>query len=92
MLQDLDAQRAIYSLDRNGFIQLMTLQCAGAPLLGAFLVRDNGDVVVQSDTGMESHLPPPTKDSLEKAPDGKPVSSSRRGEHQFRRCTHQDAP
>ncbi|ABY38218.1 sensor histidine kinase NtrY-like [Brucella suis] len=73
MLQDLDAQRAIYSLDRNGFIQLMTLQVRGRALLGAFLVRDNGDVVVQSDTGMESHLPPPTKDSLEKAPDGKPV-------------------
>ncbi len=73
MLQDLDAQRAIYSLDRNGFVQLMTLQVRGRALLGAFLVRENGDVVVQSDTGMEDRLPPPTKDSLEKAPDGRPV-------------------
>ncbi|MGU3398558.1 ATP-binding protein [Brucellaceae bacterium D45D] len=73
MLQDLDAQRTLYSLDRGGFIELMTLQTRGRGLLGAFLVRENGNVVVKSDTGVESRLPPPTEDALKTAPDGKPV-------------------
>lgn len=61
MLQDLDAQRTIYSLDRGGFVQLMTLQTRGRGLLGAFLVRENGEVVVKSDTGVEERLPPRLK-------------------------------
>ncbi|WP_343314188.1 PAS domain-containing sensor histidine kinase [Brucella sp. BE17] len=73
MLQDLDAQRTLYSLDRGGFIELITLQTRGRGLLGAFLVRENGNVVVKSDTGIESRLPPPTEDALKTAPDGKPV-------------------
>ncbi len=73
MLQDLDAQRTLYSLDRGGFIELMTLQARGRGLLGAFLVRQSGDTVVKSDTGVESRLPRPTEDALATAIDGKPV-------------------
>lgn len=73
MLQELDAQRTLYSLDRGGFIRYMSLQTAGRGLLGAFLVRENGEVVVKSDTGYENRLPPPTDDALKTAADGKPV-------------------
>ncbi|WP_095446721.1 sensor histidine kinase NtrY-like [Ochrobactrum quorumnocens] len=73
MLQELDAQRTLYSLDRGGFIRYMTLQAGGRGLLGAFLVREGGDVVVKSETGVETRLPPPTDDALKTAVDGKPV-------------------
>ncbi|MCX2697110.1 MULTISPECIES: sensor histidine kinase NtrY-like [Ochrobactrum] len=73
MLQELDAQRTLYSLDRGGFIRYMTLQAGGRGLLGAFLVREDGDVVVKSETGVEARLPAPTEDALKTAVDGKPV-------------------
>jgi len=73
MLQELDAQRTLYSLDRGGFIRYMTLQAGGRGLLGAFLVREGGDVIVKSETGVETRLPPPTEDALKTAVDGKPV-------------------
>ncbi len=73
MLQELDAQRTLYSLDRGGFIRYMTLQAGGRGLLGAFLVRKDGTVIVKSETGVETRLPPPTEDALQTASDGKPV-------------------
>nr|WP_183655351.1 PAS domain-containing sensor histidine kinase [Brucella daejeonensis] len=73
MLQDLDGQRTIYSLDRGGFIQLMSLQARGRGLLGAFLVREDGEVVVASNVGTERGLPPAPADALKTASDGKPV-------------------
>ncbi|OYR16091.1 sensory box protein [Brucella grignonensis] len=73
MLQELDAQRTLYSLDRGGFIRYMTLQAGGRGLLGAFLLREGGDIVVKSETGVETRLPPPTEDALKTAIDGKPV-------------------
>ncbi len=73
MLQDLDAQRTLYSLDRGGFIQLMSLQARGRGLLGAFLIREDGDVVVASNVGTETGLPPAPEDALKTAADGKPV-------------------
>lgn len=73
MVQDLDAQRSLYNLDRSGFRQLMTLQARGRGLLGASLIRGNGDVIVQSNLGAESRLPPVTDDALHTAQDGQPV-------------------
>src|SRR5690606_27997591 len=73
MLQELDAQRTLFSLDRGGFVRFMSLQTAGRGLLGAFLVRQNGDVVVTGDIGIQVRLPPPTEDALSTAVDGKPV-------------------
>ncbi len=51
----------------------MTLQAGGRGLLGAFLVREDGTVIVKSETGVETRLPPPTEDALQTASDGKPV-------------------
>jgi two-component system, NtrC family, nitrogen regulation sensor histidine kinase NtrY len=73
MLQDLDSQRTLYSLDRSGFVRLMSLQARGRGLLGAYLLRENGDIVLKSDLGTENALPPPPPDALETAKDGKPV-------------------
>ncbi|PYE86424.1 sensor histidine kinase NtrY-like [Phyllobacterium leguminum] len=73
MLQDLDEQRTLYSLDRSGFIKIMSLQARGRGLLGAFLLRDNGDIIFKSDLGTENALPPPPPDTLRIARDGKPV-------------------
>lgn len=73
MLQDLDGQRTLYSLDRSGFIKIMSLQARGRGLLGAFLLRDNGDIIFKSDLGTENALPPPPPDTLRIAQDGKPV-------------------
>ena len=51
MLQDLDEQRTLYSLDRSGFVQLLTLQALGRGLLGAQLLREDGSVVLRSEQG-----------------------------------------
>ncbi len=73
MMLELDSQRIVYSLDRAQFIRNMTLQTAGRGLLGAFLVKQDGEIVVRSQTGTESRLPPPTHDAMKTAADGKPV-------------------
>ncbi|GGA85462.1 PAS domain-containing sensor histidine kinase [Brucella endophytica] len=73
MLQDLDSQRTLYSLDRSGFIKLLSLQARGRGMLGAFLLRENGDIILKSDLGSEKALPPPPPGTLETAQDGKAV-------------------
>lgn len=73
MLQDLDARRTLYSLDRSGFRRLMSLQASGRGLLGAFLLRADGSVILKTDLGNESQLPPAPKEALDTAQDGKPV-------------------
>lgn len=73
MLQDLDAQRTLYSLDRSGFVRLMSLQARGRGLLGAYLLREDGSIILQTDLGAERSLPPAPRDALQTATDGKPV-------------------
>lgn len=72
MLQDMDGQRTLYSLDRNGFVQLLTLQALGRGLLGAQLLREDGTIVLHSDRG-GYNLPQPPAEALETAQDGNPV-------------------
>lgn len=72
MLQDMDGQRTLYSLDRNGFVQLMTLQALGRGLLGAQLLREDGSVALHSEQG-GANLPRPPSEALETAQDGNPV-------------------
>ena len=72
MLQDMDAQRTLYSLDRNGFVQLMTLQALGRGLLGAQLLREDGSVALRSEQG-GANLPQPPSEAVETARDGNPV-------------------
>jgi two-component system, NtrC family, nitrogen regulation sensor histidine kinase NtrY len=73
MAVDLDAARTLFSLDRNGFQDLLNRQSVGRGLIAAALVRDNGDVIIKADTGTEEVLPQAPLEVLKTAQDGKPV-------------------
>ncbi|NTE86401.1 sensor histidine kinase NtrY-like [Agrobacterium rubi] len=73
MATDLDRNRALFYLDRTGFVELMTRQAKGRGLLGAFLVQQDGDAVVQADIKTEKPLPAIPQDALEKAGAGQPT-------------------
>ncbi|MGR9168429.1 ATP-binding protein [Rhizobium sp. KDH_Rht_773_N] len=73
MANDLERNRALYSLDRTGFGELMTRQARGRGLLGAFLVERDGSVIVQADIATEKPLPAIPQDALEKAAAGQPT-------------------
>lgn len=73
MANDVDRNRALLYLDRTGFIDLLTRQARGRGLLGASLVRENGDVIVQAAISTEHPLPDIPVDALEKAAAGQPT-------------------
>ncbi|QCI97839.1 sensor histidine kinase NtrY-like [Agrobacterium larrymoorei] len=73
MATDLDRNRALFYLDRTGFVELMTRQARGRGMLGAFLVQSDGDAVVQADIQTERPLPAIPTDALEKAAAGQPT-------------------
>ncbi|MCM2474798.1 PAS domain-containing sensor histidine kinase [Rhizobium sp. CG5] len=73
MANDLERNRALYYLDRTGFVQLMTRQAKGRGLLGAFLVRQDGSAMVQADIPTEKPLPAIPADALDKAAAGQPT-------------------
>ncbi len=73
MAVDLDAARTLFSLDRNGFQELLDRQSVGRGLIAASLVRENGDVIIQADTGTTEKLPPVPVEVLKTAQDGQPV-------------------
>ncbi len=73
MANDLERNRALYSLDKTGFGELMTRQARGRGLLGAFLVERDGSVIVQADIATEKPLPAIPQDALEKAAAGQPT-------------------
>ncbi|POO57396.1 sensor histidine kinase NtrY-like [Agrobacterium rosae] len=73
MATDLDRNRALFYLDRTGFVELMTRQAKGRGFLGAFLVQEDGDAVVQADIQTERPLPAIPHDALEKAAAGQPT-------------------
>jgi two-component system, NtrC family, nitrogen regulation sensor histidine kinase NtrY len=73
MANDLDNARSLYSLDRSGFELLMTRQATGRGLLGAFLVRPDGTVILRADIQTERPLPAIPRDALEAAGDGRPT-------------------
>ncbi|WP_284777535.1 PAS domain-containing sensor histidine kinase [Agrobacterium sp. lyk4-40-TYG-31] len=73
MATDLDRNRALFYLDRTGFKELMTRQAKGRGFLGAFLVQEDGDAVVQADIQTEKPLPAIPQDALEKAAAGQPT-------------------
>ncbi|WP_223385681.1 sensor histidine kinase NtrY-like [Oricola cellulosilytica] len=69
----LDSQRRLYSLDAGGFRQFLTQQARARGMLGAFVIRPNGDVVHSADIEVERPLPLPPNDALASAADGRPV-------------------
>ena len=73
MAVDLDAARTLYSLDRRGFQELLDRQSVGRGLVGASLVREDGEVVMKAETGQAAELPPVPLEVLKTAEDGQPV-------------------
>lgn len=73
MANDLDNARSLYTLDRVGFAQFMTRQAIGRGLLGAFLVRQDGSVVLQADIDTERPLPAVPEQALLDAVKGQPT-------------------
>ena len=73
MASELDNARSLYSLDRTGFSVLLTRQAIGRGLLGAFLVRENGEAVMQADINTDRPLPAVPRDAMQVALEGKPT-------------------
>ncbi|SMC68295.1 PAS domain-containing sensor histidine kinase [Rhizobium sp. RU36D] len=73
MANDLDRNRALYYLDRTGFVHLLTRQAKGRGMLGAFIVRDDGSVMTQADISTDKPLPAIPTDALESAAAGTPT-------------------
>ncbi|WP_099867754.1 sensor histidine kinase NtrY-like [Pararhizobium haloflavum] len=73
MANDLDNARSLYNLDRSGFELLLTRQATGRGLLGAFLVRPDGSLIMEADIDVERPLPAIPQDALEAAGDGRPT-------------------
>lgn len=73
MVSDLDGQRTLFNLDRSGFTRLLTQQALGRGLIGASLIRPNGETAVRADIKTDIRIPTVAKSVLETASDGKPV-------------------
>ncbi|MCO6185940.1 PAS domain-containing sensor histidine kinase [Rhizobium sp. L1K21] len=73
MAADLERARSLYVLDRGGFTQLLTREAQGRGMLGAFLVRNDGSVIVEAATESDRRLPAIPKDALESSIAGKPT-------------------
>ncbi|WP_105372542.1 sensor histidine kinase NtrY-like [Neorhizobium huautlense] len=73
MSNDLERNRAMFYLDRTGFVDLMTRQARGRGMLGAFLVREDGQAIVQADIKTEKPLPAIPSDALQTAAAGQPT-------------------
>ncbi|GEO83282.1 MULTISPECIES: sensor histidine kinase NtrY-like [Alphaproteobacteria] len=73
MANDLEGNRALFYLDRTGFVQLLTRQAKGRGLLGAFLVRQDGTAITQAAISTDKPLPAIPKDALESAAAGQPT-------------------
>lgn len=73
MANDLDRNRQLYSLDRTGFVDLMTRQARGRGMLGAFLLRADGSSILQANIQTENSLPPVPEDALRASASGQPT-------------------
>ena len=71
---ELDRARQIYSLDPNGFRNLITIQSKGRGFLGAKLLRRDGTAIVEAEIDSENKLPPAVEEFFEAADTGDPVS------------------
>lgn len=70
MAYDLDQQRQLFNLDRGGFQDLMTEQARGRSLLGAQILRLDGQPVLKADVDDTKPLPVPPADALQQAAAG----------------------
>jgi two-component system nitrogen regulation sensor histidine kinase NtrY len=73
MAYTLDRERALYSLDRTGFTNLLTQQAVGRALAHAALIDITGAFVVQAQTSPGFDIPQPPIEAVQQAADGQPV-------------------
>ncbi|KPF43795.1 PAS domain-containing sensor histidine kinase [Rhizobium sp. AAP43] len=73
MANDLERNRALFYLDRTGFVELMTRQARGRGMLGAFLVREDGSSITKADIDTDKPLPAIPRDALQSAAAGQPT-------------------
>jgi two-component system nitrogen regulation sensor histidine kinase NtrY len=69
----LDRNRRLYILDRERFIQLLTIEAQGRGLLAASLVREDGSELMKSDIETTIEIPDIPAIALELAKAGNPV-------------------
>ncbi|WP_082475890.1 sensor histidine kinase NtrY-like [Rhizobium sp. Leaf341] len=73
MATDLERNRQLYSLDRTGFVDLMTRQARARGMLGAFLVRADGTAILQANIPTDRPLPAIPVDALASTVSGQPT-------------------
>ncbi len=73
MAIELDNYRQLYILDRTGFTNLMTIQARGRGMLGAWLLRLDGSVIISAVVDPNRSLPRAPEDTLIRAREGDPV-------------------
>lgn len=73
MAANLDRNRRLYVLDRERFIQLLTLEARGRGFLAASLVKEDGSELLKSDLETKIEIPPIPTVALELAKGGDPV-------------------
>ena len=73
MAANLDRNRRLYVLDRERFIQLLTLEARGRGLLAASLVKEDGSELIKSDIETKIEIPSLPTVALELAKSGDPV-------------------
>lgn len=73
MAYDLDANRALYGLDRTGFRVVMSRQAQARGLDHAALIRSDGSFIMQAETVADFEMPAPYPEVIELAGDGAPV-------------------
>lgn len=74
MAFELDRARQIYSLDRNGFQNLVDLQAKGRGFVGAQMLRRDGTRVMAANLENDLELPEAREEFFEAADTGDPVS------------------
>jgi two-component system nitrogen regulation sensor histidine kinase NtrY len=73
MAYDLDRARTLYSLDRNGFRDLLSQQAVGRALAHAALIREDGSFIMTAETPADFAMPEPPIEAVQTAADGNPV-------------------
>jgi len=74
---NLDRNRQLYTLDRRGFQNLLTVHARGRGFIAASLVRQSSDVVFKAELATDLEIPEVHKDALLAAKNGDPVSIPR---------------
>ncbi len=74
MAADLDRSRQIYSLDRQGFQNLLTLHAKGRGFLKADLLRRDGTLIVGAEIDTDLELPKAIDEFFTAADSGDPVA------------------